>query len=475
MDYKKFFVALLFFLALVVIAFLYNFAVVENDDDNIILLTDDGFSPAELTINVGETVTFVSSRGKFFWPASNLHPSHSVYSDFDPKEPIDPNNSWSFTFDKTGKWQFHDHLAPYFTGVIYVTKEGVDIASCTGGLECWQEEILDELENVGLSAAFDVLARLYYEEPSFAKSCHFIAHNLGFAGYGAYLDDKESILTEKTTYCASGFFHGFMEAHLGATGDIKEAKEICYYIREHLLQVAPDAGLQCFHGIGHGAMETVVAEQGIFSSEDEMIEESLKICADAADTDEQLYRCASGIFNGIANFYISNEYGLSVEKRNPLEICALQPEVYKEPCYGNMNSVLMWMTDYNFVTAAPHIISIPDEDQKQRAFIYLSGQLALAHLQTTDFTSVVNDCRTIPIEYQPTCIQGFSQGLMEHGVPGEEYKAALNFCRTDIMTINERNTCFDMVLSTLPGWYSVEKSRDICFSVEDEYQTFCTY
>src|SRR3989344_2275114 len=71
--------------------------------------TDSGFFPNELTIKKGDTVTFKSTRGKPFWPASDLHPTHGVYPDFDPKQPIDPNQTWSFKFDKVGNWKYHDH------------------------------------------------------------------------------------------------------------------------------------------------------------------------------------------------------------------------------------------------------------------------------------------------------------------------------------------------------------------------------
>jgi plastocyanin len=90
--------------------------------DRVITLTSDGFSPTELAIKRGETVTFRTTAGKRFWPASNLHPSHALYADFDPKEPVAPDASWSFTFDRTGEWRFHDHLAPYYTGTITVTE-----------------------------------------------------------------------------------------------------------------------------------------------------------------------------------------------------------------------------------------------------------------------------------------------------------------------------------------------------------------
>lgn len=88
----------------------------------VVTLTEDGFSPSELSIKAGDTVTFVTKNGKRFWPASNLHPSHELYPEFDPLLPVMPEESWSFTFTKVGEWQYHDHLAPYYTGVITVTE-----------------------------------------------------------------------------------------------------------------------------------------------------------------------------------------------------------------------------------------------------------------------------------------------------------------------------------------------------------------
>jgi plastocyanin len=92
------------------------------DAAHIVTLTKDGYTPDRLTVKKGETVKFVSTAGKLFWPASNLHPSHALYSAFDPKEPIQADESWSFTFDVVGTHPFHDHLAPYYTGVITVTE-----------------------------------------------------------------------------------------------------------------------------------------------------------------------------------------------------------------------------------------------------------------------------------------------------------------------------------------------------------------
>ncbi len=92
------------------------------EDAHVITLTEDGFVPDEITIKKGEIIAFVTTTGNLFWPASNLHPSHLVYPEFDPMEPVQPDSVWSYTFEKLGEWKFHDHLAPYFTGTITVTE-----------------------------------------------------------------------------------------------------------------------------------------------------------------------------------------------------------------------------------------------------------------------------------------------------------------------------------------------------------------
>jgi plastocyanin len=89
---------------------------------HIVLRTENGFEPAELTIKKGETVVFRPTMNELYWPASNLHPSHLVYPEFDPLRPVEPTQDWAFTFDKVGEWKYHDHLAPYFTGVVTVTE-----------------------------------------------------------------------------------------------------------------------------------------------------------------------------------------------------------------------------------------------------------------------------------------------------------------------------------------------------------------
>jgi hypothetical protein len=84
------------------------------------VLSEEGFYPPVITINHGDTVTFKTTLKEDFWPASDLHPTHSIYPEFDPQEPIEATSSWTFQFLKVGLWKYHDHLNPYLRGTIIV-------------------------------------------------------------------------------------------------------------------------------------------------------------------------------------------------------------------------------------------------------------------------------------------------------------------------------------------------------------------
>lgn len=86
---------------------------------NIIRYKNGIFKPSALTIDVGESVLWINDGGDM-WPASNDHPTHEIYSEFDPGKPIPETQTWTFTFTKKGEWKFHNHVGPMETGVVHV-------------------------------------------------------------------------------------------------------------------------------------------------------------------------------------------------------------------------------------------------------------------------------------------------------------------------------------------------------------------
>jgi len=85
-----------------------------------ITYTADGFAPAVLSITAGDTVAFVNKSKESFWPASNDHPAHTAYSEFDAKTETGAGKTYEFTFTKSGEWGYHNHLNPKMMGVVVV-------------------------------------------------------------------------------------------------------------------------------------------------------------------------------------------------------------------------------------------------------------------------------------------------------------------------------------------------------------------
>lgn len=100
----------------------------------VIAYTDQGYAPASVNVKKGDTVVWKNESAKDMWPASAMHPTHTVYPGsgiqkcntaeqpniFDACGPIGPGSSWSFKFMEQGSWKFHNHLFPTAFGTVNV-------------------------------------------------------------------------------------------------------------------------------------------------------------------------------------------------------------------------------------------------------------------------------------------------------------------------------------------------------------------
>lgn len=344
-------------------------------------------------------------------------------------------------------------------------------SSCTT-VSCWQKVLFSTLEKEGIDKTFNKLAQIYEQNPDFATSCHYITHNLGLEAYQYFKKDKDSVLTPQAAYCANGFYHGFMEALLGATKDPEQAKSFCYYLEEKINPQAPDAALQCYHGIGHGAIEMIIQQEARVDNEEALVSSALSLCESAADNEDQLFRCASGVFNAVANFYIQEDFSFKLNPKDPIWLCHAQPQEYKESCYGNMNSLLWWLVEnQDLGKAAKYLETVKDEKLAESSIRYLAGNSAL--YITSDPQTAIESCRALKPSFREPCVEGLAHGLLEHGTPAYEYNDALKFCRSSALNVGEAEVCFRYVLSNLPGWYSDEKAEEICRQVEEPYKKHC--
>ena len=92
----------------------------QQSEEAVVLMRDGVFEPTEISVASGTKVVFKNQDTKPRWPASNLHPTHGLYPEFDPKEQIEVGSEWVFVFDKPGTWRYHDHLIPELRGTVQV-------------------------------------------------------------------------------------------------------------------------------------------------------------------------------------------------------------------------------------------------------------------------------------------------------------------------------------------------------------------
>lgn len=94
--------------------------------------TSAGFSPASVSVKVGDTVRFVNDTSLDMWIGSNDHPEHSGYSGTERKDhcpdtsgtafdQCSVGDTFEFTFTKAGTWGYHNHKVEEDTGTIIVT------------------------------------------------------------------------------------------------------------------------------------------------------------------------------------------------------------------------------------------------------------------------------------------------------------------------------------------------------------------
>lgn len=93
-----------------------------SGSDIVVKITDQGFDPATVTIKKGQKITWVNLSNRDAWPASDPHPTHTNYPEFDTQLPLKSNLAWSFVFDRVGDWGYHNHLMPGMRGTVHVTE-----------------------------------------------------------------------------------------------------------------------------------------------------------------------------------------------------------------------------------------------------------------------------------------------------------------------------------------------------------------
>lgn len=71
--------------------------------------TTNGFQPSFIAVRSGDSVKFRNESEIGMWVASNPHPTHTDYPEFDQHQTKGKNGEYTLKFTRVGTWGFHNH------------------------------------------------------------------------------------------------------------------------------------------------------------------------------------------------------------------------------------------------------------------------------------------------------------------------------------------------------------------------------
>jgi plastocyanin len=442
----------------------------ESADEVVIHVDKHGFKPHTITIKAGTKVTFENVGAEEYWPASDSHPSHTLYANtnigqhcspeasptFDSCGSIAAGQSWSFIFDKVGTHQYHDHLWPHLVGEItvkgptdqtavqkdtfagfkafykkvfymissfFVTNEE-DISLNTGNSERHFYEALrlkyeSIVEQADPRIAIQVLRQDSFQDENVSALCHDLLHNIGHAAYDKYGSFEDAILYQ-SDFCNSGYIHGLFEAYF------KSVEDPLLGLSQQCAEYASDKRQfdlwQCHHGIGHGFM--------YLSGGD--LDESLALCEQGLEGNA-VASCQNGVYMELFNLELLAKESSFVDPDNPFLTCSAR-ETAKADCY----------------------MYVPT---------YLSQTLKV------DFSDIFEECNKAEFGYKNSCIRGVGSEAMKRNMKNTNHVFTL--CSKAGSFINQELCVRGAVSMTMNQNGSYASGIKLCESSPSNYRFTC--
>ena len=91
-----------------------------NHQEVMVTITAEGFSPKEVKIKVGDSVSWINQDAKNHEVSSDPHPTHSLYPPINTIGLLKQNEKRSLMFPEKGTFTYHDHLNSSLKGTIIV-------------------------------------------------------------------------------------------------------------------------------------------------------------------------------------------------------------------------------------------------------------------------------------------------------------------------------------------------------------------
>ena len=434
-----------------------------HTNTQVIEMTADSFVPGEVTVDQNQAVIFINKDTNPHWPASNPHPTHDLYPEFDPQKAINPGQSWAFRPQKTGEWKFHDHLNPHLRGLLKVIAEP---GSKTAAYNQDKDAVVSWIQNLRFEIAssfsrilnsfgpklvldkakfqqatsnqqiemlkkyadqdsaekvWEFVKKTYKDQGGSSGNIHDLAHlsggllykQLGFAG-----------LAKCSADFAFGCYHGFLDKAFAKNLDhLLDAQDAC-------LKLGPEGSGpvgSCIHGIGHGVA-------------------SFHLTADLKVSLADCRKLTSGrdfCFDGVFMEFVRSAPDSFYNKEKPLFPCDWLEDqfgyVYSQACGRNQPSLLMGRFKMNFEEVIKTCLESDSDIFKKACFDSIGFSLA----SSGDPDKIINGCQLIGVEdYVITCSKSAAGELIFQEIPGWDEKSK-TVCNASPQ--KGQKECFDQI------------------------------
>ncbi|MSR67669.1 hypothetical protein EXS65_02500 [Candidatus Peribacteria bacterium] len=465
----------------------------------IVEISEDGFVPSTIDLLQGDRIVFRNTGKRNHWPASDIHPTHGIYPEFDSLGGIAPGESWTFQFEKAGDWGLHDHIDAEFTGTVHVEESPefnqplvkeksrmvtVPVAIVRGmkvQLAKFFYAVIPivadrRLASLDLFSITDDTDELSYWLHIFG-STKLMEHLLESAGNGAELDCHQpahiigrvsyellgmEAFTGGSPACHSGYYHGAMEGLLKVRGVSKlpeTVSEACSLFDTDFSKFS------CLHGVGHGVLA--------YRNYD--VPAALKLCKELSTGYDQT-SCYGGVF--MENIVQGQGLGAEsdhktewVNQTDPHFPCnKIDPDLAVQiQCYQMQTSWMLTLAKYDIET----VIRQCQEARKDMVPVcFRSLGRDIAGFTLRNPRKIIENCDKVPALHYVGCMTGALNVIVDFWGSGLEGQAS-ELCA--LLPSEHKRDCYALISSRLLDIQSIPgKRKPVCDTFEQKYHSLCT-
>lgn len=344
----------------------------------------------------------------------------------------------------------------------YVAKDSCEGLTKEERYSCLADEFDRVLETYGVDEGFSLLTYLYEKDSEFPPVCHDYTHLIGEEAYKRFAKGQRFNLTDATSYCGYGFYHGFIISLFRDGKGKKEASEFCAWADKVLSEETNTTSLDCYHGVGHGMADFNLEGESKTNAQ-MVIDKSVDLCKQTGETAEQVGRCINGVFHSI---FSQRNNGLG----DIFPFCHNQALVNQEACFSASSSFVMEKNENDFAKSTLLTqLNLP-EDFASLVIRSMAGYEAYKSINDWEkIRSDIRVCKDLKTFLKEECIRGLIEGLTDFGLPGHEESAVKTFCEDPAFSTEEKNFCFEHALSYFKIYFGEEKMQKLCELVGDKY------